>query len=385
MGTLNELVGEVASVNPETISSQRSGTFRYVDLSAVSFARGISEEGVQELNWNDAPSRARRVIRGGDILVSTVRPGLRGFAVVPTWLDGAIASTGFAVVRPRSALVNRDYLAAVLSSDRFVAAMVAQSTGSGYPAVRASNVSQYRLELPPERDQREVGKAVAALDSLRFALDAEISALDNLYEEAQAILWLRPDGRRAAEQPLSSFLSLDIEVVRVEPDATYRSAGVLNSGKGMIDRGVTRGSETGYAKLHRMRAGLVVMRKLTAWEGPVAVIEPHMDGSTASPEFLTFRPTPGLDPVYFGHVCRTPELHAAIQRRVTGSVQRRKRLSAEQFLNVELPIPSIEAQRRAGSMLDAILVARDARASEVAALTDVRQHYIDACTAIRRV
>ena len=84
--------------NPEARPEE---TFRYVDLSSVSFN---SFDGVKTLSGIDAPSRARRVIREGDVILSTVRPYLCGHAVIPADLDDQICSTGFAcfVVRRKS-------------------------------------------------------------------------------------------------------------------------------------------------------------------------------------------------------------------------------------------------------------------------------------------
>lgn len=62
-------------------------------------AKSIVE--TQEIEGSAAPSRARKAIRAGDVLVSTVRPNLNAVAVVPDHLDGEIASTGFAVLRPK--------------------------------------------------------------------------------------------------------------------------------------------------------------------------------------------------------------------------------------------------------------------------------------------
>src|SRR5438067_854329 len=90
----------VAKINPDAIGRLAPETqIRYVDLAAVSWERGVELAEVKEMSFVSAPSRARRAIRAGDVLVATVRPYLRGMAMVPLELDGAVASTGFAVLR----------------------------------------------------------------------------------------------------------------------------------------------------------------------------------------------------------------------------------------------------------------------------------------------
>ncbi|MCX6922839.1 MAG: restriction endonuclease subunit S, partial [Verrucomicrobia bacterium] len=67
--------------------------FRYIDISAIDKdAKRITS--APELQGTEAPSRARKVLRAGDVLVSTVRPNLNAVAIVPEELDGEIASTG---------------------------------------------------------------------------------------------------------------------------------------------------------------------------------------------------------------------------------------------------------------------------------------------------
>ena len=87
---------------------------------------------------------------------------------------------------------------------------------------------------------------------------------------------MRDDWRPAR---VGEFARLAIERVRVDPDAvSYSIAGVLNRGAGLLNRGTIRGSETNYAELHRLRADQLVMRKLTAWEGPITVVPEEFDG-----------------------------------------------------------------------------------------------------------
>ncbi len=77
-------------------------SFMYVDIASIDRSLKVITS-KSEILGADAPSRARKEIREGDILVSTVRPNLNTVAMVPTELDGQIASTGFCVLRPKDA------------------------------------------------------------------------------------------------------------------------------------------------------------------------------------------------------------------------------------------------------------------------------------------
>ena len=101
----------------------------------------------------EAPSRARKDIRVNDLLVSTVRPNLNAVAQVTAELDGQIASTGFAVLRPDPKRIHPRYLFFRVITDAFISDMVAQAKGAGYPAVSDRIVSNHKLPLPPLPEQ----------------------------------------------------------------------------------------------------------------------------------------------------------------------------------------------------------------------------------------
>lgn len=166
-------------------------------------------------------------------------------------------------------------------------------------------------------------------------------------------------------RPLGEVMRLDIKRTPMKPATTYRLAGVLNTGQGLVAKGEFDGADTEYAAMNVLRVDQVVMRKLTAWEGPITVVPAEFDGFVASNEFPTFTLGPELMPDWMRHVCRSPRLWAEMKNRVSGTVQRRKRLNPEQLLQIQLPIPPREVQARIVEMLDAIddqITALDAEA-----------------------
>ena len=153
---------------------------------------------------------------------------------------------------------------------------------------------------------------------------------------------------------LGEVMRLDIQRTPMMPATTYRLAGVLNAGQGLVAKGEFDGGDTEYAAMNVLGVDQVVMRKLTAWEGPIAVVPAEFDGFVASSEFPTFTLGPELVPDWMRHVCRSPRLWAEMKNRVSGTVQRRKRLNPEQLLQIQLPIPPREIQTRIVEMLDVV-------------------------------
>src|SRR5438105_3663390 len=112
---LGELVRRTEQRDPRENPTEE---FCYVDIAGVDNERKVIVASKQ-LVGADAPSRARKVIREGDVIVSTVRPNLNAVALVPNKLDNQICSTGFSVLRP-SEKVMSSYLYAFVRSPLFI-------------------------------------------------------------------------------------------------------------------------------------------------------------------------------------------------------------------------------------------------------------------------
>ena len=111
---LGDVIERTEQIDP---TRKPDEAFSYVDVSGVSNETFTISEPVV-LYGKDAPSRARKQMRAGDVLFATVRPTLKRIAIVPEELDGQVASTGYFVFRPKPTLTNR-FLFYYLLSDLF--------------------------------------------------------------------------------------------------------------------------------------------------------------------------------------------------------------------------------------------------------------------------
>jgi len=127
-------VKAVASCNDDVLaeSTDAADEIVYVEISGVSSDQGITE--TQTLAFGTAPSRARRRVQDGDVLVSTVRTYLRAIAPLSDPPENMIASTGFAVIRPRS--INSAFLGYTFRSEFLIAEIISRSVGVSYPRPR---------------------------------------------------------------------------------------------------------------------------------------------------------------------------------------------------------------------------------------------------------
>jgi type I restriction enzyme S subunit len=120
----------------------------YIDISGTS-PRRIRE--TTRYAWHDAPSRARRVVRPGDTLISTVRPERRSLVFIATTRPNLIASTGFAVLSHSGVAPTLLYRAA--TSDDAIAHFSSAATGSAYPAVHPDVIAAWEFVLPDDRGE----------------------------------------------------------------------------------------------------------------------------------------------------------------------------------------------------------------------------------------
>jgi type I restriction enzyme S subunit len=170
-------IARVVAVNPETRRSlNEASVFKYIDIGSVSAEEGVDFASLQTHSASTAPSRAQRVVRSGDIIVSTVRPNLRVAARIGAELEGEIASTGFAVLRTTSD-VHPGFIWALVRSEPFVRHLVNRATGSSYPAVKPADICSFSLRLPPYGVQQEVAQLVESFDNHIASLAALVKSV----------------------------------------------------------------------------------------------------------------------------------------------------------------------------------------------------------------
>ncbi len=176
-----------ASCNDTVLPDSTDGDYEieYVEISDVNEISGIT--GSTSYKFADAPSRARRMLQDGDVLVSTVRTYLRAIAPVVAPPENLIASTGFAVVRPRKGILDGAFLGYMLRAEWWISEVIARSVGVSYPAINASDLIGLNVPVPAWHEQTQIA---------RF-LDHETARIDALIEEQQRLIELLKEKRQA--------------------------------------------------------------------------------------------------------------------------------------------------------------------------------------------
>lgn len=144
-----------------------TGDFTYIDVSAIDNTRGVIRE-PNILSASEAPSRARKVVKLGTVIYSTVRPYLKNIAVInKDYTPSPIASTAFVIVHPWSG-ISSTYIAAYLHSPIFVKYVESVQTGIAYPAINDKQFFGGLFPLPPANEQQRI---VAKVDELMALCD----------------------------------------------------------------------------------------------------------------------------------------------------------------------------------------------------------------------
>jgi len=165
---IGDLVESVSKWNPKVNPSAPS--FTYIDLSSIDKEKKLIHE-VTIVLPNEAPSRARQLVQGNDILVSTVRPNLNGVAMVDPEYDGATASTGYCVLRPNPEKIIPSFLFHWVKTPHFISEMTRNSTGANYPAVSDKTVKEHLISLPPLDEQKRIAAILDLVDDTEISIN----------------------------------------------------------------------------------------------------------------------------------------------------------------------------------------------------------------------
>ncbi len=177
---------DVAGINVSTLPA---GTppdyeFAYLEISNVDYYGIVDPEAIELLRYEDAPSRARRIVTRNSILVSSVRPNLQAVAFIPDQRAHFVCSTGFNVVQPNEVRLRPRFGYYTLISERARQYFEAAAKGVGYPAVDDKDFNAFTVVLPSPFEQERIA---AYLEASCAAIDAAVAAKRRQLEVLEAL------------------------------------------------------------------------------------------------------------------------------------------------------------------------------------------------------
>jgi type I restriction enzyme, S subunit len=164
-------LGEVVQINPESLTKDYPfNVIDYIDISSV--GTGELRETTQ-YPISEAPSRAKRLVRTGDTILSTVRPNRRSFLYLKKPKENQVVSTGFAVLRATEK-INSRYLYYLISDQKFTDYLVSQEQGAAYPAVSIDSIKNAIVLLPGLETQEKIASILGSIDD-KIELNVEMN------------------------------------------------------------------------------------------------------------------------------------------------------------------------------------------------------------------
>lgn len=178
----------VCSSNSDNLSENTSGNykFHYIEINDVDYINGILFK--EKIQFKESPSRARRIAKPGDIIVSTVRTYLKAIGTVPN-LENVVCSTGFCVLRSKDLSLSQKFLSYIVKSESFIHSVIKESYGVSYPAITSSDLISIKVPLPPLSEQKRISdyldKIISKIDQM---VDIETKRINLLKEYRKSLI-----------------------------------------------------------------------------------------------------------------------------------------------------------------------------------------------------
>jgi type I restriction enzyme S subunit len=152
-------LGDLVDVNSNQIKKDEFDWINYIDIKSV--GTGFYET-PQKINFNNAPSRARRKLKNGDTVISSVRPNLKSFFYCREIPENAVASTGFVVLN--SEKLDSRFLYYLTTNDNYINYLVQSCSGSAYPAFSPNVILESEVFIPDFPEQQSIASILSAID-----------------------------------------------------------------------------------------------------------------------------------------------------------------------------------------------------------------------------
>lgn len=164
---------------------ETSASYSYIDLTSVDIdTKQIIE--TSEINADNAPSRAQKLVETDDVIFATTRPTQMRYCLVNDTYSGAVASTGYCILRVKKEKVTPKWILHLLSSSEFKKYLEENQSGSAYPAISDAKIKEFLIPIPcpsnPEKSLEIQAEIVRILDAFT-AMTAELTAELNMRKQ----------------------------------------------------------------------------------------------------------------------------------------------------------------------------------------------------------
>ncbi|MCB9971781.1 MAG: restriction endonuclease subunit S [Hyphomonas sp.] len=245
--------------------------------------------------------------------------------------------------------VDSEFLAYALIARKSEILRHVDSAGHGTGRLDTDLLKATPIPLPTLPEQRRIAEIIRAWDEAIEATQSIIAKRERQYRglREQLVDWFSPE-----RQPLRKLVKATSRQV-VKPNEPYRALSIRSHGKGTFERLVSDPSSVAMEHLFVAKAGDLIVNITFAWEGAVALVPPRHDGGLVSHRFPTFEPRRArVNPRYLRHALRMPRFNYLLGVVSPGGAGRNRVLNKSDFLELDIPTPSLKAQDRVAEILD---------------------------------
>ena len=197
-GEVNETLGGGSLSTSNIRWRDNNKTYRYIDLTSVSRVNNTIIE-TSEINADNAPSRAQKIVLKDDVIFATTRPAQQRLCLINDDYSDEIASTGYCVLRAKPNEVLPKWIFFHITSTDFKNYVEENQSGSAYPAISDAKVKEFKIPIPPLAEQQRIvailDKFDALTNSITEGLPREIELRKKQYEYYRNMLLTFPKGK----------------------------------------------------------------------------------------------------------------------------------------------------------------------------------------------
>jgi len=280
------------------------------------------------------------------ILYSKIRPNLNKVCLPD--FQGLCSADMYPLWVRDKTTAHRVYMYYLLTSERFVSDASSRSFRTGLPKINRPDLESITVEIPPLGEQRKIAAILRAWDEAIENLTRLRELREKQYLGLRNYLIDWSKNQHAVKQ----FLKPTPRPVP-KPTLGYRALSIRSHGKGTFDRFVENPESVEMETLYVAKAGDIIVNITFAWEGAVALVPLGHDGCLVSHRFPTFVPKlERVDARYLRHALRMARFTYLLGIASPGGAGRNRVLSKSEFLDLMVPLPPLDLQRRVATILD---------------------------------
>ncbi len=312
------------------------------------------------------------IIEEGQFLLSKIDARNGAFGLATKEVDGAIITADFFAYDIDKTKIEPYFLVLMTTTKKFQ--QFAQSASSGTTGRQRIDERKFlnvKIPLPPLEIQRKLVEQVnqykSELKNLKLEFDKLLQQFNkNIFLEVEednnllkfidfkrlhnwSVQNLSENNFNYNQKynlvKISSFLKRDKTLIHIEDNITYKRVTIRTKNQGVSIRDTEIGKNIGTKKQYIIKKGQFLLSKIDARNGAFGIATDELDGAIITADFFSYDiDTTKINPYFLSLITTTKQFIQFAQNSSTGTTNR-QRLNEELFLNVEIPLPTLDEQK----------------------------------------